>query len=154
MKLCALLLALSLGYASLSSKPAIELPGYFSCRASLLTPDENAALACYAPTQRGCQQGKVVLAYERRLGPPSAKQPFTVVDTVQLTVRYQKTSLAIANCTAGADRPHQYFVLSKYDALGQKYLRNVLRVWGVNAQGRLVEVPVKTIRCLNDDFGA
>jgi hypothetical protein len=153
MKLYLLPLALGLGYSP-PTTPVIELPGYFSCRASLLTTNQNAAFACYASTQQDCQKGAVILAYETRVGSLAGKGVFTIVDTVRLTLRYPNNNLSISSCAAGAGPPRQYFVLCKDDALGKKYLRNVLRIWGVNAQGKLVELPVKTLRCLNDDFGA
>lgn len=153
MKLYLLPLALGLGQSP-PTKSVIVLPGYFSCQGSLLTPNQNAAFTCYAPTQRGCQKGAVILAYETRVGSPTGKGSFTIADTIRLTLRYPNNNLSISSCAAGTGPPRQYFVLCKDDALGKKYLRNVLRIWGVNAQGKLVELPVKTLRCLNDDFGA
>ena len=153
MKLYLLPLALVLGNYP-PTKQAIVLPGYFSCQASLLTQNQKAAFACYAPTQLGCQKGEVILAYETRGGSSVGAGPFTIVDTVRIRLRYPNNNLSISRCAAGAGAPRQYFVLCKDDALGKKYLRNVLRIWGVNAQGKLVELPIKTLRCLNDDFGA
>jgi hypothetical protein len=153
MKLYLLPLALGLGHTP-PTKPAIKLPGYFSCQASLLTANQNAAFACYAPTQQGCQKGPVILAYETRISSPSGKGTFTIVDTVRLTLRYPNNNLSISNCATGTGPQRQYFVLCKDDALGKKYLRNVLRIWGLNAQGKLIELPIKALRCLNDDFGA
>ncbi len=150
MKILVLLLAFLIEYPA-TKAPIIELKGYFSCRESILMPNENAAFACYAPTQRNCQNGTVIMAYEKRV---SQKARFAIIDTVQLTIRYPNNSLSISSCIDAKGKPKQYFVLCKDDALGKKYLRNVLRVWGVNAQGQLVEVPVQTLKCLNDDFGA
>lgn len=147
------LASLLLSYAP-PKAPAIELTGYFACRGRLLMPNENAAFTCYAPAQRTCQNGVVIMAYERRVNKPAEKTRFAIVDTLQVALHYPNNQLTIANCRDGKGQPKHYFVLCKQDALGQKYLRNVLRVWGVNAQGHLVEVPVKTLRCLNDDFGA
>lgn len=148
------LLPLALGLGSPPNKPAITLPGYFSCQSSLLTATQNAVFACYAPTQRGCQEGPVILAYEKRGGSATGKGPFTIVDTVRLTLRSPLNNLTISSCAAGPGPQRQYFVLCKQDALGKKYLRNVVRIWGLNAQGKLVELPIKTLKCLNDDFGA
>lgn len=135
--------------------PPIELKGYFTCRASLLLPQasQKAALACYAKTQRHCQDGTVILAYEKRLAGSTSRPQYQIADTVQLQVAPTQY-LTIARCTTGQRKPTQYFVLCQADALGHKYLRQVLRVWGVNAQGQLVEVPAKTVQCLNADFGA
>ena len=154
MKLLLLLLPLWLSHSPVPV-PAIELKGYFACRASLLLPQpkQKAALACYARTQRNCQNGTVILAYEKLL-PGSASQPLhQIADTVQLQVTPTQY-LTIARCTNVQGKATQYFVLCKADALGKKHLRYVLRVWGLNAQEQLVEVPAKTVTCLNDDFGA
>ncbi|QKG59272.1 hypothetical protein GKZ68_21575 (plasmid) [Hymenobacter sp. BRD128] len=75
------------------------------------------------------------------------------MDTVQLTLR-APNSLAIARCTTPTGQTRTYFVFSTHDALGSKYLRHVQRIWGVNKQGQLVEVPAQNVKCLNDDFGA
>jgi hypothetical protein len=132
--------------------PPIELKGYFTCQSSMLLPQQKAALTCYAQTQRKCQNGILILAYEKfRTLPAVLPQP-QIVDTVQLQVSLRHY-LTIAICTTRQGKTTQYFVLCKQDALGQKHLRHVLRVWGVNAQEQLVEVPAKTVTCLNDDFG-
>jgi hypothetical protein len=131
--------------------PAIELKGYFTCQSSLLLPQQKAALTCYAQTQRHCQQGTVILAYETFRTLPSVLPQPQIRDTVHLQVP-PRHSLTIATCTRQG-KTTQYFVLSKQDALGQKHLRNVRRVWGV-AKAQLVEVPAKAVTCLNDDFGA
>jgi hypothetical protein len=133
--------------------PAIELKGHFSCMSSLLLPQQKAALTCYAQTQRNCQNGTVILAYEKFRTLPSVLPQPQIVDTVQLQVT-PRQYLTIANCTTTPGKATQYFVLCTQDTLGKKHLRNVLRVWGVNAQEKLVEVPVKAVTCLNDDFGA
>jgi hypothetical protein len=132
--------------------PAIELKGYFTCQSSLL-PERKAAFTCYAQTQRHCQQGTVILAYETFRTLPSVVPQPQIRDTVHLQVR-PTHYLKIATCTTPQGKTTQYFVLGKPDASDNKHLRHVLRVWGVNAQEQLVEVPVKTVRCLNDDFGA
>jgi hypothetical protein len=152
MKLLLLPLAVWLSHSAVPAPP-IELKGYFVCQSSLLLPQQKAALACYAQSQRTCQNGTVILAYEKLL-PGSTSQPLhQIADTVQLQVT-PRQYLTIASCTNAQGKPTQYFVLCKADALGKKHLRNVLRVWGLNAQEQLVEVPAKTVTCLNDDFGA
>ena len=135
-----------------TTAPAIKLTGYFTCQSSLLLPPQKAALTCYAQTQRTCQKGTVILAYEKFRTLPSVLPQPQVVDTVQLQVT-SRHYLTIATCTTTKGKTTQYFVLCKQDALGQKHLRRVLRVWGVNAQEQLVEVPAKTVTCLNDNFG-
>ncbi len=75
------------------------------------------------------------------------------MDTLQLTLR-SPNSLAIARCITSAGQTSTYFVFCTHDALGSKYLRHVQRIWGVNKQGQLVQVPARTLKCLNDDFGA
>lgn len=132
--------------------PIITLTGYHACQGRLLESSQ-AALSCYAPTQRGCQRGKVILASEKQVTTSSQKTRFTIVDTVQLTLR-SPNSLAIARCTTVTGQTGTYFVFCTHDALGSKYLRHVQRIWGVNKQGQLVEVPARTLKCLNDDFGA
>lgn len=149
MKLLVLPLALLLGYAPRKA-PTIELKGYFACRQSLLVPTGNA-FVCYASAQRSCQNGTVVLAYEKLLSNPTKHARFAIIDTVKLQVSYPNHDLAITTCTGTTGKPTQYFVLFKADGLGEKYLRHVQRVWGVSAQGRLVEVPVNTLKCLNQD---
>jgi hypothetical protein len=155
MKLLALSLVLLAGHtAPIAPTSFIELKGYFACMQSSLVPGENA-LSCYAPTQCYCQNGAVILAYEKHVTPSSPLLPrYLIADTVRLTLRYPNNNISISNCTNVNGQTKQYFVLCKYDAFGKKYLRNVLRVWGVNAQGHLVEVPLKTLKCLNDDYGA
>ncbi|RZJ95398.1 MAG: hypothetical protein EOO60_00550 [Hymenobacter sp.] len=152
MKLLLLPLTLWFGHSPVKA-PLIELKGYFTCRASLLLPQQKAALACYAQTQRTCQNGLVILAYETGRAVSTTRPPYQIADTMQLHVTPAQY-LTIASCTTGQGKATQYFVLCKQDALGEKHLRHVLRVWGVSAQGQLVEVPAKTVRCLNDDFGA
>lgn len=151
MKLLLLPLSLLLGYSP-PKAPVITLMGYHACQGRLLESGQ-AAFSCYAPTQRGCQRGKVILASEKRVSTASEKTRFSIVDTVQLTLR-APNSLAIARCTTATGQPSTYFVLCTHDALGSKYLRHVQRIWGVNKQGQLVEVPARTLQCLNDDFGA
>lgn len=131
MKLFLLPLVLGLGHVPPPAKPPITLLGYFACRASELAPDGDGTLACYAPIQQGCQQGAVVLAYERRVAFPDDGAFLTIEDTVQLTLRKNYHDLTIARCAVGTGRPRQYFVLRKRPALGKKYLRHVLRVWGL-----------------------
>jgi len=148
-----LLLALLLGPPA-PVAPIIRLEGYFSCQGGLLTPQGNAAFACYARTQHDCQNGTVILAYERRVSTPAEKTRFAIVDTVRLKIHYPTNSLSIGSCTDATGKLRKYFVLCGQDNLGEKYLRHVLRVWGVDAQGHLVELPIKKLNCLNDDFGA
>lgn len=151
MNLLFLPLALWLGHAAVQA-PAIELKGYFTCQSSLLLPQQKAALTCYAQTQRKCQNGTLILAYEKFRTLPSVLSQSQIMDTVQLQV-IPRHYLTIATCTTMQGKTTQYFVLCKQDAL-QKHLRHVLRAWGVNAQEQLVEVPTKAVACLNDDFEA
>jgi len=144
-------LSLLLGYSP-PKAPVIELKGYYECQGGLLASGQGS-LACYAPTQQGCQRGKVILASEKRVNSSTEKTRFTIVDTVQLTLR-SPNSLTIARCTTATGQTSMYFVFCTHDALGSKYLRHVRRIWGVNKQGRLVEVPARAVKCLNDDFGA
>jgi hypothetical protein len=153
MNLLLLPVALWLSLAAVKT-PVIELKGhFFSCQSSLLLPQRKAALTCYAQARRTCQNGSVVLAYEKFRTLPSVLPQPQIVDTVQLQLT-PKHFLTIATCTTTQGKTTQYFVLCKSDALDKKQLRNVLRVWGVNAKEQLVEVPAKTVRCLNDGFGA
>lgn len=152
MNLLFLPFALWLSHAA-AKAPAIELTGYFTCQSSMLLPQQKAALTCYAQTQHTCQNGTLILAYEKFRTVPSVLPQPQIVDTVQLQVT-PRHHLTIATCTTTQGKATQYFVLCKQDALGKKHLRNVLRVWGVNTKEQLVEVPPKTVTCLNDDFGA
>jgi hypothetical protein len=153
MNLLLLPVALWLSLAAVKT-PAIELKGHFlACESSLLLPQRKAALTCYAQDRRTCQKGTVILAYEKFRALPSVLPQPQIVDTVQLQLM-PKHSLTIATCTTTHGKTTQYFVLYKPDTLDKKELRHVLSVWGVNAQEQLVEVPAKTVRCLNDGFGA
>ncbi|RZJ86199.1 MAG: hypothetical protein EOO60_13765, partial [Hymenobacter sp.] len=137
MKMLLLPLALCLSYACADLlAPAIKLPGYFACTQSMLVPGKDV-LSLYAPTQRGCQNGLVVLAYEKRLSSAAEEPRYLIADTVQVNISAAKNYLTIAGCTTARGQSTQYIVLCKHDALGGKYLRSILRVWGVNAQGQL-----------------
>jgi hypothetical protein len=143
-----LLLPLVLLSGPAPKEPApIELKGYFACQGSL---DEGTGgvLACYAATQRKCQQGTVILAYRK-------SRNGAIVDTVQVKAAGDSRWVSIANCTVTGGKPRQYFVLlKKTDSSDARYLHHILRAWGVSAQGKLVEVPAKAVKCLNDDYGA
>jgi hypothetical protein len=152
MHLLFLLLTLWLAHTTVKA-PAIELKGYFTCQSSLLLPPQKAALTCYAQTQRKCQNGTLILAYEKFRALPSVLPQPQIVDTVQLQVT-PKHYLTIATCATRQGKTTQYFVLGKQDALDNQHLHHVLRVWGVNAQEQLVEVSAKAVTCLNDGFGA
>jgi hypothetical protein len=77
------------------------------------------------------------------------------VDTVHVTAAGDNRWVSIANCVGTSGKPRQYFVLfKKTDSSEAHYLHHVLRVWMVSTQGKLVEVPTKTVKCLNDDYGA
>lgn len=146
-------LAFLLG-CSAQSAPGIGLKGYFACQAAL---DEKTgdALACYARTQSGCRNGQVVLAFEKRLSRRDAKAVYQIVDTVHMSAAGPNEEVTLARCTAADGEIHPYFVVFKPNAApGQKYPANIRHVWGVSAQHKLVEMPLKTLRCLNDDFGA
>ncbi|GEM_PF-2865270 len=154
MNALALPLALLLSYAAgQPPESPIQLNGYFACTQRMLIPSAYA-FVCYAPAQQNCQSGKVILAYEKRVSSPIEKTRFAIIDTVQLNLRSPNNSLSISSCTNTKGKTSQYFVLCTQDNLGSKYLRHVLRVWGVDTRGHLVEVPAKTLKCLNDDFGA
>jgi hypothetical protein len=154
MKLLVLPLALFWSYPPAKAPaPGIKLTGYFACSQSTLVPSKDA-LGCYAPTQRGCQHGTVVLAYERRLNPAGQPPRYLIADTVRVQLNAAQQYLTLADCTNAAGKRTQYFVLGKKKAPEGEYLHGILRVWGVNAHGQLVEVPPKTIKCLNDGFGA
>jgi len=144
----ALLLSLALLTGYVPGKPApIELKGYASCRASL---DEatGGVLTCFAATRLTCRQGTVILAYQKK--PQGA-----IVDTVHVQAAGDNRWVSIARCTGADGKPREYFLLfKKIDPSEAHYLQHVLRVWGVSAQGQLVEVPAKTVKCLNDDYGA
>lgn len=153
-KMLLLPLALFVSYAPVELlAPAIKLPGYFACTQSMLMPGKDV-LSVYAPTQRGCQNGPVVLAYEKRTSKAAQEPRYLIADTVQVKISSAKNYLTIAECANATGKSTQYFVLCKQDALGGKYLRSILRVWGVNARGQLVALPANTIKCLNDSFGA
>lgn len=156
MNLLFLPLTCLLGIASPPAKaPVITLPGYSACQQASLVP-EKSILSCYTLQPGNCQSGKVVLAYEKRSSPAKESPRYQIADTVQLQLDAAKNYLttAMRATTAGKATDRRYFVLCQKDALGEKYLRNLLRVWEVNAQGKLVEVPVTTLKFLNDDFGA
>jgi hypothetical protein len=146
MKTLLLSFALLVGYAP--PKPApIDLKGYFTCRASL-DEQTGGVLTCYAATQLTCQQGTIVLAYQK-------SRTSAIVDTVHVKAAGDSRWVSTASCTVTGGKPRQYFVLFKNtDPSEAQYLHHILRVWGVGAQGKLVEVPAKTIKCLNDDYGA
>jgi hypothetical protein len=153
MNLLLLPVALWLSFAAVKT-PAIELKGhFFSCQSSLLLPQRKAALTCYVQARRTCQNGTVILAYEKFRTLPSVLPQPQIADTVQLQLT-PKHYLTIATCTTRQGKTTQYFVLGKQDALDNKHLHHVLRVWGVNAKEQLVEVSAKAVTCLNDDFGA
>ena len=149
MKILLLPLALLLGYVAKPTAP-IQLKGYFNCRAALL--DSGDALASFARTQRDCRNGEVVLAFEKRISKRDEKAVFEITDTVHVHTSNPARYLALTTCTTNAGKPRHYFVLFKADATSKKYLRNIARVWGLNAQNQLVAVPVTTIKCLNDDY--
>jgi hypothetical protein len=138
MKLLVLPLAFFWSYPPAKAPaPGIKLTGYFACSQSTLVPGKDV-LGCYAPTQRGCQHGTVVLAYERRLNPAGQPPRYLIADTIRVQLNAAQQYLTLADCTNAAG----------------EYLHGILRVWGVNGHGQLVEVPPKTIKCLNDGFGA
>jgi hypothetical protein len=150
MKLFLLPLALWLSSPPVKA-PLIELKGYFACLGSLLLPAGNTSLACYASTQRSCRNGVLVLAYEKRVNKSTEKTRFAIVDTVRLHVSAPRHEVMITSCSGASGKTSQYFVLFQADESGSKYLHAVQRVWGVSAQGQLVEVPAKTLKCLNQD---
>jgi hypothetical protein len=125
MKLLLPLFLLLLDYSPAKTS-VIKLTGYFECE---VLESGQGSLACYVPTQRGCQRGTVILAFEKRVATSSEKKPFTIVDTVHLTLR-PPNSLAIASCATATGQMGTYFVFCTHDALGSKYLRHVQRIWG------------------------
>lgn len=134
--------------------PRIALPGYFSCRSALVLASGNA-LACYAKTQAECRNGQLVLAFEKRVSARTDRPRFEIVDTVRVTTAAPGREIDVTYCSMATGKPQQYFVLYKrVPAADKRNLPYVRRAWGVNAQDHLVEVPVKTLRCLNNDYGA
>lgn len=148
-----LLLCICVLMGSSQGAPAINLKGFFRCRESLLEENGNG-LVCYAATQGDCRRGKVILAYEKLISKPEEHPIYKITDTVQVQVNDPTNDLSITRCTNAVGKSTQYFVLFKSDASGSKYLRNIRRVWGYTAQGQLVEVSAKSVKCLNEDFGA
>ena len=137
------------GYFAPSPAP-IELKGYFNCRSSLVE-ETGDGMTCYARTQRDCRNGTVVLAFEKRRH-RNLRNGFEIVDTVHVQAAEPHRAVEITRCTA-AGQSRQYFVL--FDAAlsgAHPYLSHLMRVWGVNAQNRLVSVPAKTLQCLNEDY--
>lgn len=138
---------------SSQTSPAITLKGFFRCQESLLEASGDG-LVCYAATQGNCQNGMVILAHEKRRGRLNGKLVYEITDTVHVHTSYPNNDLSITRCTNAAGGSRQYFVLFKWDASGKEYLGNVKRAWAYTAQGQLVEVRAKSIKCLNQDFGA
>ncbi|WBA44001.1 hypothetical protein [Hymenobacter canadensis] len=134
--------------------PRIVLPGYFSCQGALLEESGNS-LACYAKTQAECRNGQLVLAFEKRLSARTDRARFEIIDTVHVRTAVPGREVHITYCSTATGKPRQYFVLYKWvPAADKRYLPYPRRAWGVNAQGQLVEVSVKSLRCLNNDYGA
>jgi hypothetical protein len=149
-----LLLPLFLFSSGTPRPPRIALPGYFCCRSALLSASGNA-LACYAKTQAACRNGPLVLAFEQRLSARPDRPRVAIVDTVRVTTAAPAREIDITYCLMATGKPQPYFVLyQRVPAADKRYLPSPRRAWGVNAQGNLVEVPVKTLRCLNNDYGA
>lgn len=139
---------------SRAPRPArILLPGYFSCQSALLE-ESGHALACYAKTQQQCRNGHLVLSFEKRVPARTARIQWAIVDTVHITTAGPGCALTISYCASPTGKPRQYFVLYKWASADKRYLSEPRRAWGVNAQDHLVEVPVKNLRCLNNDYGA
>ena len=147
-----LLLPLLLLFGYLAPSPApIELKGYFRCR-GVLMDGTGDALTCYAPTQRDCNAGTVILAFEKRRSQPGEKAVFAIVDTVQVRAAAPRRVVEITRCNA-AGKSRQYFVVFDAAASGaQAHLSHLARAWGVNAQDHLAPVAVKSIQCMNEDF--
>ena len=136
--------------------PRIVLPGYFTCHSALLAESGNG-LVCYAKTQAECRNGHLVLAVEQRVSPRTDRARFEIVDTVRVSTAAPSRVVDITYCSTATGKPRQYFVLYKWGpaaAADKRFLPYPQRAWGVNAQGHLVEVPVKTLKCLNNDYGA
>lgn len=149
-----LLLPMLLLLGSSPPPPRIVLPGYFACRSSLLE-ESGYALVCYAKTQQECRNGTLILAFEKRVSSPHARPRYEIVDTVRVTTAVPSREADITYCSTLSGKRRQYFVLFKREPAAEKqYLPLVRRAWSVNAQDHLVEVPVRTLRCLNNDYGA
>lgn len=134
--------------------PHIVLPGYFSCQGTLLEKSGHA-LTYYAKTQAECRTGQLVLAFEKRLSARTDRTRFKIVDTVHVRAAVPGHEVDITYCSMATGKPRQYFVLyRRVPAADKRYLPYPRRAWGVNAQGQLVEVSVKSLRCLNNDYGA
>lgn len=134
--------------------PRIVLAGYFACRSSLLEESGNA-LVCYAKTQDACRNGTLILAFEKRVSSANDRPRYEIIDTVHVTTAVPSREADITYCSTASGKRRQHFVLFKWVPAPEKqYLPHIRRAWGVNAQNHLVEVPVRTIQCLNNDYGA
>jgi hypothetical protein len=110
MKLLFLPLSLSLSYPPARvPAPTIKLKGNFACSQSVLVPGKDI-LSWYAPTQRECQNGAVVLAYEKRLSRASQEPRYEITGTMQVKLSSAKNFLMIAGCTNATGKSKQYFV--------------------------------------------
>jgi hypothetical protein len=149
-----LLLPLLFLLGSSAPPPRIVLPGYFACRSSLLE-ESGHALVCYAKTQQECRNGSLILAFEKRVSSPPDRARYEIVDTVRVTTAVSSREVDITYCSTVSGKRRQYFVLFKgVPAAQNQYLPQLRRAWSVNAQDHLVEVPVRTLQCLNNDYGA
>ncbi|GAB3590470.1 hypothetical protein [Hymenobacter daeguensis] len=133
--------------------PRIDLSGYVVCQSAMMEASFDR-LTTYARTQHDCRNGEVVLAFEKRLSKPTEKAEFEIADTVHVRMSAARQILHITTCKGSAGKPRLYFVLATDTPDNPRYLRRIRRAWGLNAQHQLVPVPIKTIECLNPDYGA
>lgn len=132
--------------------PLIKLSGYFACAGAVIEGTDKA-LSCYALTQRSCRNGTAVLAYEQLAGKAKGRPTYRIVDTVNVKVNSAKQALEITTCVDPSGKRRQYFVLISLKQPGE-YLRSIQRAWTYNAKDELTQVPLKMVKCLNNDYGA
>lgn len=132
--------------------PPIALKGYFLCAGAVIEGTDKG-LACYALTQSSCRNGTAVLAYQQLANKAKGQPANRIVDTVRVKVNSAKQALSITTCTDPSGKRRSYFVLILLKQPGE-YLSGIQRAWTCNAKDKLVEVPVKMVKCLNNDYGA
>lgn len=144
------LVLLAGGFAA--TPPPIALKGYFAC-AGAVVEGTDKALSCYALTQRSCRNGTVVLAYEQLISKAKGRPTYRIVDTVNVQVNSAKQALEVTTCVDPSGKRRSYFVLISLKQPGE-YLRGIQRAWTYSAKDELTEVPLKMVKCINNDYGA
>jgi len=135
-----------------ATPPPIALKGYFFCAGAVIDGTDKG-LACYALTQSNCRNGTAVLAYEQLANKAKGQPANRIVDTVHVRVNSAKQDLSITTCAEPSGKRRSYFVLSSLKQPGE-YLSGIQRAWTYNAKDELIEVPLKMVKCLNNDYGA